>query len=188
MLRIVAGFGTHTLAAYGLGIRIFILVLSPGWGLASVTSTLVGQNLGAQKPQRAERSTWTAFIVYGSIISVFTAAFLLFGDLIIGLFNRDPEVIRQGARLLRVTSPFFIFLAAAMIFGAALGGSGDTIPPMLITAIAQAGVQIGAALVLTRVFNLQEDGLWWAISCGFIAWGSGMVIWFHRGRWKEKVL
>jgi len=188
MLRIVAGFGTHTLAAYGLGIRIFILVLSPGWGLASVTSTLVGQNLGAHKPQRAERSAWTAFIVYGLIISLFTAVFLPFGDTIIGLFNRDPEVVRQGARLLRITSPFFLFLALAMIMGAALGGSGDTIPPMLITAIAQAGVQIGAALVLTHIFNLQEDGLWWAISCGFIAWGSGMALWFRRGRWKEKVL
>ncbi len=188
MLRIVAGFGTRTLAAYGVGIRIFVLVLAPGWGLTSVTSTLVGQNLGAHKPQRAERSAWTAFIVYGLIISLFTAVFVPFGDTIIGLFNRDPEVIRQGASLLKITSPFFLFLALAMIMGAALSGSGDTIPPMLITAIAQAGIQIGAALVLPSVFNLQEDGLWWAISCGFIAWGSGMVFWFRRGRWKEKVL
>jgi len=188
MLRIVAGFGTHTLAAYGVSIRLFVLVLAPGWGLASVTSTLVGQNLGAQKPQRAERSAWTAFIVYGLIISLFTAVFIPFGDSIMGFFNRDPEVIRQGARLLRITSPFFVFLALAMITGAALGGSGDTIPPMLITAIAQAGVQIGAALVLPTVFNLQEDGLWWAISIGFVAWGSGMALWFRLGRWKEKVL
>ncbi|NIO07305.1 MAG: MATE family efflux transporter, partial [Deltaproteobacteria bacterium] len=141
MLRIVAGYGTHTLAAYGVGIRIFVLVLAPGWGLASVASTLVGQNLGANKPRRAEMSAWVTFVVYGLIISLFTAVFLPFGDSIMGLFNRDPEVIRQGARLLRITSPFFLFLALAMIMGAALGGSGDTIPPMLITAMAQAGVQ-----------------------------------------------
>ena len=171
-----------------MSIRLFVLVLAPGWGLASVASTLVGQNLGAQNPQRAEKSAWVAFIVYGLIISLFTAVFVPFGDSIMGLFNRDPEVIRQGGRLLRITSPFFLFLALAMITGAALGGSGDTIPPMLITAFAQAGVQIGAALVLPNVFNLQEDGLWWAISCGFIAWGSGMAFWFRRGTWKEKVL
>ena len=188
MLRIVAGFGTHTQAAYGVSMRIFVLVLSPGWGLASVASTLVGQNLGAQKPQRAEKSAWVTFVVYGFIISLFTAVFVPFGDSIMGVFNRDPEVIRQGASLLRITSPFFLFLALAMITGAALGGSGDTIPPMLITAIAQAGVQIGAALVLPTVFNLQEDGLWWAISIGFVTWGSGMGLWFRLGRWKEKIL
>lgn len=188
MLKIVAGYGTHTLAAYGVAMRIFILVLSPGWGLAGVTSTLVGQNLGAQKPQRAVRSAWTALIVYGSIMSLFTVLFLFFGDYIFGLFNRDPEVIRQGKRLLQITSPFFIFLAAAMILGSALGGAGDTIPPMLITAVSQAGVQIGAALVLPHMFNLGEDGLWLAISCGFVAWGGGMTAWFHWGRWKEKVL
>ena len=153
-----------------------------------MASTLVGQNLGAQKPQRAEKSAWVTFVVYGLIISLFTAVFVPFGDSIIGIFNRDPEVIRQGARLLRITSPFFLFLALAMITGAALGGSGDTIPPMLITAIAQAGVQIGAALVLPTVFNLQEDGLWWAISIGFVTWGSGMGLWFRLGRWKEKIL
>ncbi len=188
MIRIVAGFGTHTLAAYGIVIRLLILVLSPGWGMASVTATLVGQNLGARKPERAEKSAWAAFFIYSAILIVFTIVFLLFGDHIIGLFNRDPEVIRQGTRLLQITSPFYVFLAAAMVLGAALGGSGDTVPPMVITAISLAGVQIGAALLLPHVFNLQENGIWLAISCGFMVWGGSMAFWFYRGRWKEKIL
>ncbi len=188
MIRIVASFGTHTLAAYGIVIRLLIIVLSPGWGMASVASTLVGQNLGARKPERAEKSAWAAFFVYGAILLGFTIVFLLFGDRVIGLFNRDPEVIRQGTRLLQITSPFYLFLAAAMVLGAALGGSGDTVPPMVITAVSLAGVQIGAALLLPHVFNLQENGLWMAMSCGFTVWGGSMALWFYRGRWKEKLL
>ena len=188
MIRIVAGFGTHTLAAYGIVIRILIIVLSPGWGMASVASTLVGQNLGAHKPDRAEKSAWAAFFIYAAILLFFTTVFLFFGDNVLGLFNRDPEVIRQGTRLLQIISPFFIFLAAAMVLGAALGGSGDTFAPMVITAVSLAGVQIGAALFLPHVLGLQENGLWIAISCGFLVWGSSMALWFHRGRWKEKVV
>ena len=188
MIRIVAGFGTHTLAAYGIAMRILVVVLSPGWGLASVAATLVGQNLGAGQPKRAERSAWTACMLYGAVVLCFAAVFLLFGDRVIGIFNGDPEVVRRGARLLHLTSPFYLFLAAAMVLGSALGGSGDTVSPMVITAVSLAGVQIGAALFLPYVFNLQEDGLWLAISCGLVVWGGTMAGWFHVGRWKEKVL
>ncbi len=188
MIKIVAGFGTHTLAAYGIVMRILILVLSPGWGMSSVASTLVGQNLGAGKPERAEKSAWAAVLLYGGILLMFTVVFLLFGENVVGFFNRDPEVIRQGTRFFQLTSPFYFFLALAMVLASALGGSGDTVPPMVITAISLAGVQIVAALVLPHLFGLRENGLWLAISCGFTAWGSTMAYWFYRGRWKTKIL
>ena len=188
MIKIVAGFGTHTLAAYGIVMRILILVLSPGWGMSSVASTLVGQNLGAGKPDRAEKSAWVAVFLYSGILLMFTIVILLFGEQVLGLFNHDPEVIRQGTKLFQITSPFYIFLALAMVLGSALGGSGDTVPPMVITAVSLAGVQIGAALILPHVFGLRENGLWMAISCGVSAWGSTMAYWFYRGRWKVKII
>lgn len=188
MIKIVAGFGTRTLAAYGVAARILVLVHSPGWAMAGVASTLVGQNLGAQKPERAERSAWLAFLVYASILAVIAFIFLSSGSAIVGFFNKDPEVIRQGTMLLQITSPFYIFLALAMVLGGALGGSGETVPPMVISAISLAGVQVLAALILPYVFGLRENGLWLAICCGLTAWGSGTAIWFRRGRWKQKVL
>jgi putative MATE family efflux protein len=188
MIKIIAGFGTHTLAAYGVAMRLLVLVHSPGWAMAGVASTLVGQNLGAQKPERAERSAWLAFLVYASILAVIAIIFLSFGSAIIRFFNNDREVIRQGTRFLQITSPFYIFLGLAMVLGGALGGSGDTVPPMVISAISLAGVQVLAALVLPSLFGLRENGLWLAICCGLTAWGTGTVIWFHRGHWKLKVL
>jgi putative MATE family efflux protein len=188
MVRIVAGYGTKTLAAYGVAMRIYILVLSPGWGMSGVASTLVGQNLGAQRPERAEKSAWAASLLYGSILFFLTAAFFLFGQEIVSLFNQDPEVVGHATRLLRITSPFYVFLALAMVLGGALGGSGDTVPPMVITAISLSGIQVGAALVLPGLFGLRENGLWLAISCGLTAWGSATALWFRLGYWKEKVL
>jgi putative MATE family efflux protein len=188
MIKIVAGFGTHTLAAYGVAMRIVTLVNSPGWAMASVASTMVGQNLGAKKPERAEKSAWLATAIYGAILFVVTLVFLFFGSKIVGFFNNDPEVVARGARLLHLTSPFYSFLALAMVLGGALGGSGDTVPPMVISAISLSGVQVAAALVLPQLFGLNENGLWLAISLGLLTWGGGTALWFHRGRWKQKVL
>ena len=156
--------------------------------MSGVASTLVGQNLGARRPERAEKSAWAASLLYGSILLLLTAAFFLFGEEIVSVFNRDPEVVRHATRLLRITSPFYIFLALAMVLGGALGGSGDTYPPMVITAISLAGIQVGAALVLPGLFGLKENGVWLAIACGLTAWGSLTALWFRLGYWKQKVL
>jgi putative MATE family efflux protein len=188
MIRIVAGFGTHTLAAYGVAMRIGVLVNSPGWAMASVASTLVGQNLGAHKPRRAERSAWLATVVYGGILVLVTLCFLFFGAKIVGFFNKDPEVVLRGARILHLTSPFYSFLALAMVLGGALGGSGDTVPPMIISAVSLSGMQVAAAMILPRLFGLHEDGLWLAISLGLVVWGTSTAVWFRIGRWKTKVL
>ena len=188
MIRIVAGFGTPTLAAFGVAMRITTLVNSPGWAMAGVASTMVGQNLGARKPQRAERSAWLATMVYGTILVLVTLVFLFFGLEIVGFFNKDPDVVMRGARLLQLTSPFYSFLALAMVLGGALGGSGDTFAPMVISAISLSGIQVAAALILPNLFGLQETGLWLAISLGLVAWGTGTGIWFYLGRWKAKVL
>jgi putative MATE family efflux protein len=188
MVRIVAGYGTKTLAAYGVAMRIYVLALSPGWGMSGVASTLVGLNLGAKKPERAEKSAWAASFLYTAILCLLTAAFFLFGREIVGVFNRDPEVVAHATRLLRITSPFYVFLALAMVLGGALGGSGDTVPPMVITGISLSGIQIAAALILPGIARLGEDGVWLAIACGLISWGGGTALWFRLGRWKHKVL
>jgi putative MATE family efflux protein len=188
MVRIVASYGTKTLAAYGIAMRIYILILSPGWGMSGVASTLVGQNLGAQKPHRAEQSAWAATLLYALVVLCLSMIFFFFGPEVVGLFTRDPDVVELCARLLRITSPFYVFLALAMVLGGALGGSGDTVPPMVITAVSLAGVQIGAAIILPGLFHLRENGVWLAISCGLTVWGAATAAWFHLGRWKSKVL
>jgi putative MATE family efflux protein len=188
MVKIVAGFGTDTLAAYGVAARLLWLVYSPGWAMAGVASTMVGQNLGAKKPDRAEKSAWVATLVYGSILFVVTLVFLFSGPEIVRFFNQDLEVVQTGGRLLRITAPFYTFLALAMVLGGALGGSGDTFAPMVISAIALAGVQVSSALILPHLFGLEENGLWLSISLGLVFWGTATAVWFRIGKWKTKVL
>jgi len=186
IMSIVVVYGTFALAAFGIGLRINMIVMMPGFGLGAATATLVGQNLGAKQPQRAEKSSWIALIYYEAIMIVVGSLFYLFAPKIISAFNNNPEVIQEGTSFLRILVFSYIFLAMGIILHQSLHGAGDTVPPMIITAISMIGIRIPLAYFLPKLFLLGTLGLWLAFALSTVLEGSVVAFWFKAGRWKKK--
>jgi len=186
LIRLVADFGTVAVAVYGIGFRLDLALKSPGWGLGTAADTLVGQSLGALKPGRAEKSAWLVAGIYVLLNGVVGLLFIFIPEKVMAFFTIDPEVIRLGVPFLQIMYWAFIFMAVGMIFERALGGSGDTVSPLVITAIGLMGLKIPLALLLPHFMGLGVLGLWLAIALSYATWGVGMALWFHRGGWKQK--
>lgn len=186
IISIVAGFGTFAVAAYGIGMRLQMVILMPAFALGGAAATLVGQNLGAGEPLRAKKSAWVATIFDLIIMAFIALLFFLFADKIIGLFNKNSEVIRLGAQYIRVTTPFYIFIAFGIVLNRALGGAGDTFVPMIITLLSLWGFQIPMAVFLSKNTPMGVTGVWWAVGLTSILNGMLILGWFETGRWKRK--
>lgn len=186
IMRIVAIYGTFAVAAYGIGMRVRMLAMMPGFGLAQASSTLVGQNLGAGKPTRAEKSGWLACGFTEIIALIIGILFFIFANGIIRIFNTHPEVVQIGGSCLRYLSVALIFMPAAIIFGHALSGAGDTQSPMGITGIALLGVRIPLALIFSQTLALNTNGIWLAIVISQALGGTMMALRFAQGKWKHK--
>lgn len=186
LLRFVAVYGTAALAAYGIGTRVRAIVLMPGIGLGYSSGILVGQNLGAGLPKRAHRTAWSAWGIYQAILIPLVALFLIFAREAVGVFNRDPEVLKQGALLIRYLAVSYFFLSLILVFGKSLNGAGDTAGPMAIT---------GFSLLLMISFLAWPpsarwglEGIWKAILGGTALNGLLMAWWFQRRRWIRPVV
>jgi len=158
----------------------------PAFGLAMAAATLVGQNLGAQKPERAHLSAWAATRFTMLIMGTVGIIFFLFASNLIRLFNTDPQVVAIGTAYLRTTSFGYIFIALGVVLGRSLNGAGDTISPMVITFISLWCLQIPLALILPGSLHLGIAGVWWAILISTIVNGTITTGWFQKGRWKLK--
>ncbi|MFC1571453.1 MATE family efflux transporter [Candidatus Margulisiibacteriota bacterium] len=186
LIVIVAGFGTVAIAAYGVGMRLTMLAMMPGFALGAAAGTMVGQNLGAQKPDRAVASAWTAVGIYFVFMAVISSTFFFLAPQLMQIFNNQPEVISIGSQFLRIVSLGMLFVSVGLILGRAVSGAGDTMHPMLFTFIALWLVQIPLAFVLARFTPLGLTGVWVAILAAQIVLVSLNTIWFQMGRWKLK--
>jgi putative MATE family efflux protein len=184
LVRFVAAFGTMAVAAFGIGMRLRLFVLMPGMGFGDAAGVLVGQNLGASKPQRAVRSSWIAVVFFACFISVIGLAFILFPQAIIGIFNTHPEVLSLGSRFLRIFALCFLFIDLSVVLGRAQEGSGDTISPMLITGLSLVIVGLPLAWLFSRLWG--TTGIWISISATEALQGAMMALWFQAGRWKKR--
>lgn len=182
--RIVASFGTYAIAAYGIGMRVRMVVMMPGFGLAAATAVLVGQNLGAKNPQRAEKSGLISSLLY-SLFMVFTGSlFHIFAQPIISAFNPQPDVVRIGVNYLHVLTLSFVFLGIAIVLSRAMNGAGDTISPMVITGFTLLILRIPLCLFLSRI--LGTTGIWVGLAISDLANGLLTLFWFIEGRWKKR--
>jgi len=184
MMRLIVAYGAAAIAAYGVGLRLRLIVLLPILGLGTAASTMVGQNMGAGKIKRAEKSGW---ITAGfSIIVMLAAGVILsiFAEGIMGIFTQHPNVIKDGALFIRYFSASFIFIGLSISMEKALGGSGDTISPMFITLIGLYLFRIPLAIQLQKYFGM--EGVWMGIAFSSIVTGTIFTIWFWIGRWKKK--
>jgi putative MATE family efflux protein len=188
LMRIMAVFGSESLAGYTIAIRIIIFSILPSWGMSNAAATLVGQNLGANKPQRAERSVWiTGFVnmvfLVGIAVIFFTSA-----EFLVRLFADEPKVIEIGAKCLRYLSLGYISYAYGMVMTQAFNGAGDTATPTKINFLCFWLLEIPLAFVLALTFKLNEVGVFMSIIIAESALGILGIILFKRGKWKEKVV
>jgi putative MATE family efflux protein len=187
IMRIVAMYGSPAVAAYTIGLRILEFVWLPSWGLGNAAATLVGQNLGARKPDRAEQSAWRAGRYNTVFQTVVGILLLVFAPGITGLFSNDPEVLRIGTHCLRILAIGAPAYAIGMIVVQAMNGAGDTATPTAIDFVGFWLLQIPLAYWLATDAGLGPDGAFWAIVVGETFVTVLGVIIFRRGRWKHTI-
>ncbi len=182
-LWVIGPYGKTVVAAYTICMRLRILVMNPGFGIANSVAPLVGQNLGANQVERAERSARVANILGAAIMASIGAIFLVFPETFIRIFTPDTDVTEIGTTYLRFLAPTFGFIGFSLVLGKALNGAGDTFSPMVITLGSQLVVGLGLVIILSRFIGL--NGVWIGIALSNIVQGIAMWLWYHTGRWKS---
>ena len=169
-----------------IAIRIVMFALLPSWGLSNAAATLVGQNLGAGKPERAEASVWRATLYNVVFLAVVGSVFAGLADVIVAAFTSDPAVAPIAARGLRIISAGFPFYAAGYVLTQSFNGAGDTVTPTLINVACLWLGEIPLAYILARPVGLGPPGVFLAIAIAFSAMSLVSATLFRRGRWKLK--
>lgn len=184
--RIVNGFGTDVIAAYSAAGRLDSLAGMPAMNFGAALSTFVGQNLGANKPERVRQGFKATLMMSGALALVTSLFVIVFRQQLMHLFTEDAAVISIGAEYLVIVSSFYIFFSTMFVIGGVMRGAGDTLIPMFITLFALWAIRIPAAWILSRYFGVA--GIWWSIP---VAWFIGMslsYLYYLKGNWKKKVV
>jgi len=185
-LGLVATWGVATLAGYNVTTRIFGLTMMASMGLGGVAPTLVGQNLGAQQPERAERSAWAVAGVATGLVALALIALVCLAPQAIALFNTEPAVIASGTHCLRVMALGQVFATVVLTIGMSLRGAGDTLSPMLISIGSLWLVQLPLAYSLSQAAGWGAMGLWLALTITPIVTAVALSLRFRQGQWKVR--
>ncbi len=186
MFKILALFGSSALAAYTIAIRVVISALLPAWGLSNAAATLVGQNLGAKQPERAEQAVRIAVRSNLAFLGSVGLLFLVAAPWIVAAFTRDPLVYGSAVKALRIISLGFPLYAAGMCYQAAFNGAGDTWTPTRLNFYWQWLGQVPLAWFLSRTAGLGPVGLFIAVPISFTGLAVASAVLFRRGHWKQK--
>lgn len=183
-LWVINPYGKIAGAAYIICMRLRILVMNPGFGVANAVAPVVGQNVGANQIGRAEETARMGNIIGTALMAGIGALFFVFPNIFLRIFTDELEVIAIGSDFLQWLSPTFGFIAFSLVLGKALNGAGDTFSPMMITLAAQLGV--GLVLVILLSYYIGLKGVWIGIALSNIVQGGAMWLWYRTGRWKTK--
>lgn len=184
LMRIVSNFGSATTAGYIIAVRIIMFALLPAWGMANASATLVGQNLGANQPDRAEKSVWRAAFFNVVFLGTVTVIFLILAEPLLGFFTGDTSVIKSGVQCLQIVCLGYVFYAYGMVVSQSFNGAGDTRTPTLINLVGFWMFQIPLAYTLSTVMDMGSPGVYAAISIAESAIAVAGILLFRRGRWK----
>lgn len=188
LIGILGQIGTTVTAGYTIAIRIMIFTLLPSWGVANAAATLVGQNLGAGQPERAERSVWRAGFFNLIFMAMVSACYLYAAPMLIGLFTQDAQTVSSGALALRIISAGYVFYGYGMILSQAINGAGDTRTPTVLNFICFWLIEAPLAWWLAIRLGWQEQGVYYSIVIAESVLALALAVVFRWGRWKKTVV
>jgi len=184
LMRIVSQFGSEVVAGYTIALRLIVFTILPSWGISNAAATLVGQNLGAGHPERAETSAWRSAF-FNMIFLLFVAVIYFAGaPHLIGFFTQEESVIKAGALCLKIISAGYMFFAYGMVISQAFNGAGDTRTPTLINLGCYWLMEIPLGYLLATQTGLDHTGVYWAITFSETAMALVCIYLFRKGRWK----
>jgi len=186
LMWFMAPFGTLAIAGHALIQRMEAVLRMPCMGMGNASGVLVGQNLGAGQPERAEKSGWMAVGLGQGWALLISVAIWLWAENIVRIFNSEPAVIETAGTFLRIAATGYLFMGLYFIMQNSITGSGDTMPPMLVTMLNFWLLQVPLAFFLPEYTNLGVVGVRWAIVTGWIAGAIAYATYFRLGRWKRK--
>ena len=186
LIRIISGFGTDAVAGYLIGIRVILFALLPSVGLSNAAATLVGQSLGAGKPERAEKAVWTAAFCSAGFLTVVGILLAAFAKPIVGIFTTETVVAAYASDCLLIVSLGFLFYGFGMVIETSFNGAGDTVTPTYLNLFIFWLFEIPLAYVLAYNFGLGAYGVFWSITLAFSMLAIVSAILFRRGKWKDK--
>ncbi len=184
LVKIIAAYGSNAVAGYTIAIRIIDFTILPAWGLSNAAATLVGQNLGAAQPERAERLVWRVAAYNFVFLTTVSVVFVLTPEPIVHVFTRDPAIVAHAASCLRWLSYGFGLFAIGLVLNQAFNGAGDTMTPTRINFVAFWLTQLPLAYWLTQRIVGGPDGVFMAILIGESLMTLIALVVFRRGRWK----
>jgi Na+-driven multidrug efflux pump len=184
LMRILASIGSEAVAGATIAIRVMMFTMMPAWGMSNAAATLVGQNLGAQQPERAEASVWWIGWYNMAYLVLVAILFFLFPRAIVGIFSADPGVIAVGAEWLRILSYSLFVYGWWMVSVQAFNGAGDTKTPTWINVVFFWLIQIPLAWYLALQLEHGSTGVFWAVFVSETAVGLFTLWLFRRGGWK----
>jgi putative MATE family efflux protein len=185
LVRIMSEFGSEVLAGYTIAIRVMMFTLMPSWGMSNAAATLVGQNLGANKPDRAEQSVWKTGKYNAWFMGMVSLGYIFFGTHILGWFSEETDVIKYGALCLQVIAAGYIFYAYGMVVIQSFNGAGDTKTPTYINFVCFWLFQLPFAYAMAFVFNVGPIGVFLAITLAEMLIAIIAIVLFKKGKWKE---
>ncbi len=185
LMRIMSEFGSEVLAGYTIAIRVIMFTLMPSWGMSNAAATLVGQNLGAKQPDRAEQSVWKTGKYNALFMGTVSLGYLIFANTIISWFNTTPAVVKSGALCLQVIALGYVFYAYGMVVTQAFNGAGDTRTPTKINLISFWLFQLPLAYISALVLGWGATGVFVAITLAEILLAVLAMVWFKKGKWKK---
>jgi len=188
LVRIVSLFGSAAVAGYTIGIRVILLALLPAFGVANAAATMVGQNLGAKQPERAERAVWTAARYSMALFGGTAAVFLLLAPQIAALFTTDPAVAPSAIACLRIIGVGMPFYACGMVLTSSFNGAGDTWTPTLLNLVLFWACELPLAWWLSTRTPLGSRGVFIALAVCFSALALAGAVLFRRGTWKTRAV
>ena len=188
LVRIVSEFGSEAVAGYTIAVRIFVFTLMPSWGLSNAAATLVGQNLGAKKPERAERSVWITGFANMAFLAVVSIVYISMNESLVRIFTNEPGVVAAGAECLLIVSFGYIFFAWGLVMPQAFNGAGDTMTPTKINFFCFWLLEIPLAYGLAISMGLKTTGVYWSILVAESTAGLVAIWLFRQGKWKQSTV
>ena len=185
LMRMISEFGSEVLAGYTIAIRIMLFTLMPSWGMSNAAATLVGQNLGAKQPERAETSVWKTGKYNAYFMGLVSIIYLLFAYDIVGWFNDNPVVVDNGGLCLQIIALGYVFYAYGMVVTQAFNGAGDTGTPTKINLVSFWMFQLPFAYLAAITFEMGAMGVFIAITAAEVLLAIISILWFKKGNWKK---